>query len=485
MNLGRLATSLCLIPLAFSGLALGGWISGNLGFASVLADGKAMAPLTALGFASLALGPLVASFVRKRTGGFLLTLMSLLGLAGSAIALRDLLLPGPAVQAFLIPESLAGGLSWPNDGKTSSFTAIVLVILSLSFLFQALALSGERLYLASWASVLGLAAALAGFAVLTGFLYRQPLLKGAVSLPSGFCLLALGASACLGGGREAWPVRLFLGSTVEARLLRPFVPLVALVALGSGALLGLAPRMSSGLPFLAVSLFALFLFLAALAILGLSRGFAIYIEGIIAERRSAEARLAQAMDMKDKLLGELNHRTRNSLQLVLSLVDLEEVHQGEGASLRDRVGVLALVHDSLVRGDDPSAIAAANLVSGLASYFGAKGGVEYRTRAGDFHLLFDLAAPLSILAAEIDALMRASLPQGGGKVVLGLWPGDCGGYILSYEASWLPGASMAGGLEFARNVARYQLDGSIALEIAGQGTTISINAGECAYERRI
>ncbi len=268
-------------------------------------------------------------------------------------------------------------------------------------------------------------------------------------------------------------------------MLRAVLPLTALISLGVSAFLGLGSGLAPGLPFLSVVFFAAFLFFSALAVLGVSRSFASHIDGLIYERTRAEAGLATALDAKERLLGELNHRTRNSLQLVLSLVDLEGMPRGGGASLRDRVGVLALVHDSLVRGDDPSALAAQGLVSGLAAYFDPKGGVEYETRAGNFHLLYDMAAPLAILAAEVDALMREGLPGGGGHVALGLWPQEDEGCTLTYQASWLPGEELAGELDFVRAVARYQLDGDIAIKAGESGTTISIKTGECAYDRRI
>lgn len=484
MHLGRLASSLCLIPLSFAGLSLAGWSTGNLGLASLLSGGKAMAPLSSLSFALLGLGLALVPQAKTWLGRILLLGASVLGLGLALVALIDLASPGPFIQSILIPPSLAPGLAWPNDGRTSLLTAFCVAILALSLAF--ISWKGpEALPYATAGSTLGLGVALGGLAVLVGFLDGQPLLKGAVSLPSGFCLFSLGASACLGAGARAWPIRLFIGPTIEARLLRAVLPLTALISLGASAFLGLGPHLAAGLPILSVVFFALFLFFAALAVLGVSRSFAARIDGLISERTRAEAGLATALDAKERLLGELNHRTRNSLQLVLSLVDLEGMPRGGGASLRDRVGVLALVHDNLVRGDDPSALAAQGLVSGLAAYFDPKGGVEYETRAGNFHLLYDMAAPLAILAAEVDALMREGLPGGGGHVALGLWPQDDEGCTLTYNASWLPGEGISGELDFARTVARYQLDGAIAIDTGKEGTTISIKAGECAYDRRV
>ncbi len=73
----------------------------------------------------------------------------------------------------------------------------------------------------------------------------------------------------------------------------------------------------------------------------------------ITARKSAEAALAQALETKDVLLHEVNHRVKNSLQLVTALLSLqaaqakEPVLRGSLLEARGRVAVVASMHERL------------------------------------------------------------------------------------------------------------------------------------------
>ena len=73
----------------------------------------------------------------------------------------------------------------------------------------------------------------------------------------------------------------------------------------------------------------------------------------ITARRTAEAALAQAVETKDVLLHEVNHRVKNSLQLVTALLSLqaaqakEPVLRGSLLEARGRVAVVASMHERL------------------------------------------------------------------------------------------------------------------------------------------
>ncbi len=73
----------------------------------------------------------------------------------------------------------------------------------------------------------------------------------------------------------------------------------------------------------------------------------------ITARRAAEAALAQALETKDVLLHEVNHRVKNSLQLVTALLSLqaaqarEPVLRGSLLEARGRVAVVASMHERL------------------------------------------------------------------------------------------------------------------------------------------
>jgi two-component sensor histidine kinase len=487
--------------LCLSALALVGWANGELRLASLLASGraKAMAPMSAIVFCLSSL----AGFRRpgepasRRRPALLF--VACLSFAAFLVASHDFLGLAPDMQDSLIPEGRKAILQGPNDGHSSTLT-------TLAFLTQgcaafALFLSGGRRLagksgagpvLASASSLLSLFIALCGLSVLVGYLYSVPLLSGAISLPSGIVLFLLGMSWAISPGDEAWPVRLFLGSSVEARLLRLLIPLLFALAVGEGAAMLAAARMSDASPLVAVLSFALLVFGANWLTYRASRRVSGSIDRLIAERTEAEARLSEALRIKDGLLGEINHRTRNSLQLVLSFIDLEGASPGPGswASLGRRTAILAYVHDCLSRGPDPSAVRARDFLSGLAGLLSREKGMDYRVSAGDFALLFDLAAPLGILIGEFDSLARTSRRQApgggaGGALAVELSFREEGrGYLLSYLAGQ-PLAFLDGDLEFAAFLARHQLAGEVLSSDSEKGTELSVHMGECAYARRI
>ena len=338
---------------------------------------------------------------------------------------------------------------------------------------------------------------------MVGFLYGLPLLGGAVSFPSGIALVGLGLGIASLAGEETWPLRGFVGTSISARLLRYLIPFFALVTIGEGALFLAFDKPPSFEPLAAILAFALLVLATLFFGIGASRRFASSIDALIVERQTVEKSLSDALRRRDSLLAELNHRTRNSLQLVLSFIDLEGIQDDSphAEQLRTRVSILAFIHDALAKGDDPSAIGAANFVSGLAALFTGKSGIRYETSAGDFSFLFDLAAPLGIIVAEIDCRFReAAFPEvrsgtaRTGTVVqasavdclvrLELRRSERQGYEFRYEADRSIELTSLD-LSLANAIANHQLGGELTARTDAGLTLISVHLGDCAYARRI
>jgi PAS domain S-box-containing protein len=75
----------------------------------------------------------------------------------------------------------------------------------------------------------------------------------------------------------------------------------------------------------------------------------------IAERRQTEQELARALSQTEQLLTELNHRVKNNLNMVASLIALKDASLGEAADLSDihsRVSAITYVHDKLYQTAD-------------------------------------------------------------------------------------------------------------------------------------
>jgi two-component sensor histidine kinase len=131
------------------------------------------------------------------------------------------------------------------------------------------------------------------------------------------------------------------------------------------------------------------------------------LESLVAART---AELRSALDQKTALLHEVDHRVKNNLQLIASLLLLQTRRVEDKAvkkalgSMLDRVNAVATVHRRLFQSDDVSTFDIAAFVGDLADdILGACG----RT---DLKVLFDaqavqapasLAAPLALVINEL------------------------------------------------------------------------------------
>jgi len=131
----------------------------------------------------------------------------------------------------------------------------------------------------------------------------------------------------------------------------------------------------------------------------------------ITERARAEADLVMTIAQKDALVQELFHRTRNSLQLISSMIYLREPRvaeaiKGELRGLRNRINTIALAHDKLYESGDLTGISARDYLRDLAgSIRQGYGALSQRIRldveATDRILLIDVAIPLGIVVCEL------------------------------------------------------------------------------------
>jgi PAS domain S-box-containing protein len=80
----------------------------------------------------------------------------------------------------------------------------------------------------------------------------------------------------------------------------------------------------------------------------------------ITEEKAAEARLTEALAEKDMLMQELNHRVKNNLAIVSSLIALKEGNLGTQSDLRDlahQIDAIRIVHEKLIETGDASEVA--------------------------------------------------------------------------------------------------------------------------------
>jgi two-component system NtrC family sensor kinase len=215
--------------------ALVGWGTGQRLLSSVRTDYMPMAPNTAvafllLGIALVALpddsGRLWRKALAVGSAGFVAGLVGF-GLAEYGLAV-DLGVQG---WFFRVP---AGRLGLAPVGKMALFTALTFEAASLAALVCAIT---PRRPARDCAGILSLAVMASGLVFSLGYLYAAPLFYGGPAIPmalntaAAFCVLALGLIGA--AGPRALPMRPFVGPTVQAQLLRAFLPFTVMSVLVS------------------------------------------------------------------------------------------------------------------------------------------------------------------------------------------------------------------------------------------------------------
>jgi len=134
---------------------------------------------------------------------------------------------------------------------------------------------------------------------------------------------------------------------------------------------------------------------------------------LIAARGAYDSRtreLASALEQKSALLHEVDHRVKNNLQLITSLLRLQARRSQDPAvrqaltGAQERVNAVATVHRRLFRGEDVGRFDVAAFVEDLvADVIGASGRRDIRTvlRLEPVDLAAAQAAPLALLISEL------------------------------------------------------------------------------------
>lgn len=128
--------------------------------------------------------------------------------------------------------------------------------------------------------------------------------------------------------------------------------------------------------------------------------------------RAREAELAEALRQKDALLGEVNHRVKNSLQMVSSILNLSarrDASREAREHLRqaaDRVQAIAAVHGTLYHSDDVRQVAFGAHLHSFCNRLAHAAGLEERgialiVEAEDLDLPTETAVALSLVVNEL------------------------------------------------------------------------------------
>lgn len=138
----------------------------------------------------------------------------------------------------------------------------------------------------------------------------------------------------------------------------------------------------------------------------------------ITAAKQREETLAKTLEERDRLLaqketllGEVNHRIKNSLQLVASILSTDARRAGEGEvrerlqGAAGRVRAVTSVHEMLYRSNKVTTVSFGaylrELCANLASGDAGTAGVEVQCDAADVNLPADMAIPLALIVNEL------------------------------------------------------------------------------------
>ena len=207
------------------------------------------------------------------------------------------------------------------------------------------------------------------------------------------------------------------------------------------------------------------------------------IDRDITERKLAEDSLKASLREKDTLLRELYHRTKNNMQVISNLIDLQVLTIKDDHTLslfretQNRIRTMALVHEKLYQSKDLSNLNLKDYLSDLAAavlagYQLGSDRISLKVDAADIPVSIDTATPCGLILNELMSNSLKHAFPGGRSGEIGIVIRETEKSVIELRFSdngiglpegfdWEKASSL--GLNLMRNLAVKQLDGTIAL----------------------
>lgn len=216
---------------------------------------------------------------------------------------------------------------------------------------------------------------------------------------------------------------------------------------------------------------------AALPLLGLVVGLALWTQTAFRRERVAHAAMVSTLSERELLLAEVHHRVKNNLQIIQSLLTMEfltaspEMRSGYDKSLQ-RIQAMGMVHELLYTSGDFGRVSCKEYVERLgALLLGEEGAISLTVEGDDARLDLDRAVPFAMAVNEIlSNTLKHAFPNGRfGRVAIHLSHRN-GTMALSVAddgigmpAGFDPARSGNMGARLLMGLAR-QLDGTVTFE---------------------
>lgn len=225
----------------------------------------------------------------------------------------------------------------------------------------------------------------------------------------------------------------------------------------------------------------------------------------ITARKQAEAKLKASLAEKEILLRELYHRTKNTLQVILSMLQLQAIKMPDCGAVQklvkdteSRIMAMSLVHQKLYQSQDLSRIPMQAYLEDLArlimqGYGAAAQHVSLAVDSEPVSLLIDTAIPCGLVVTELltNALKYAFPDNRPGTLSIRVFRNAAGNLELWFADD---GVGVSPGFDFRNQatlglrtllaIAEHQMQGSVTFA-SDQGVTCTIEFPDTLYTERV
>ncbi|GAB4310057.1 MAG: histidine kinase dimerization/phosphoacceptor domain -containing protein [Methanobacteriaceae archaeon] len=216
------------------------------------------------------------------------------------------------------------------------------------------------------------------------------------------------------------------------------------------------------------------------------------------EQKIINENLNKALEEKEVLLKEIDHRVKNNMQIIISLLSLQSRYFEEGEVVEffrdsiNRVKSMAMIHEKVFQSDNLSSIDFGKyiptLVSGISSSYESDSKIKIDINIKDIHLNIDTAMPCGLIINELvtNSLKHAFNGEEGEILVeMESNADDCFTLVVSDNGRGLPDdidMNKALGLRLVDTLIK-QLDANMEIHRNG-GTRFVIKFQELKYNER-
>jgi PAS domain S-box-containing protein len=150
---------------------------------------------------------------------------------------------------------------------------------------------------------------------------------------------------------------------------------------------------------------------------------ALFIHREITERKQAEEQMKVALAEKETLLRELYHRTKNNMQVIMAMLELQQLYANDDrvvqimTDMRSRIQSMALVHQKLYQSGNLSSIDLGEYIRELAALlvdsYQVRPSVRLSLDTQVIPVLIDVAIPCGLVLNElVSNAMKYAFPDG-------------------------------------------------------------------------